>query len=742
MAKKQASSKQTKKDDDQANPSFTGDGLTGAGNANDAHNGGDGDAAPSEKEVKPRARTKSDANKKQDNNFVGIDKMLEKGMIGRGLQVYTSDAVRLANKMLSRGSEQGSYERTVSQQGKFTSGRRLSMVIEAQLSEDVIMPFGNLNGLVPAAESVISTYLNLIAMRYKSIATDDWSAVPLHILDPDSKENSTPASEKTIQELKDAYSNSARKYMEQSVISPLLRRTLVDRSGVSTLSPGNILPRARAYASWKNKVSTPIIRQLLITDVVSHLEKDKVMESFTVFIGAMATGVRQQASIALPLLMNAVRADVNDKGNSDDSFSNKFVHQVSSGQEDGFVVEIPSAAVSYSVSAYDTEGRPWIVEKEIQPRLPRISNHDIAGLIRLYAELSGVNVTDTLSLETITRYSDLSVLVMEGNTDMSPEFASWFQDYYDTQFIIDVTQLRPVDTSVASIFDEPNRSDLHGNMADKLYFYALSLKVMIKCLSNVMGALIGSVDVEGDAIADILKQAGLTLQSSMPVNTYALVQRATSSNASMMISGRSIVENAFYMDPEIAPKLPIYGSVLRTLKKFKALNPLISTLERTDSFYASSPGMCCLVVNASMLPLLSRIPGKLAIKQREEFDEETIEAGFINFISNNENATEQAFAFMYECSPVVLTNMVLDGVDKFSFRTSDVELDSYDIREIYHVTIGKGIYHVWITDEIFASVEGEKAVFDTEIGFVTKSLGIDIQDFIKVWSFKTGEDNN
>lgn len=73
------------------------------------------------------------------------------------------------------------FRRTVNQNGKTTVNRRLALLCEAQLNEQVILPFGELSAIEPAANSLVQTYLSLIAMRYRAIPPAEWQSLPVFL---------------------------------------------------------------------------------------------------------------------------------------------------------------------------------------------------------------------------------------------------------------------------------------------------------------------------------------------------------------------------------------------------------------------------------------------------------------------------------------------------------------------------------------------------------------------------------
>jgi hypothetical protein len=500
------------------------------------------------------------------------------------------------------GGKRPDLPKIVALTGTYGAKLLLTKLIESKAHESVYLPFGDLGQIKASAVQRIQQYLSMIAMRAEDIPDVDFKDV---LIIKGKEDDNADSLEAEIKNLNLMAANAKERYLIQQVIMPLMRDILVEKNHITGLTEVPVLDTAKTYSKWKQNTDKAIMRQPMLVMIVETLSKQEWLNSYVALRDTLITGVDQSAFIGLPLLISATTNRESDgTANATDATETGALElgsesadsrwAFSKSKDDVLTSVTPLYSLARRTVLQSLDKNPLWVEDSFEAILPdEIAPSDIAWLIRELVSLKSVETTDAMSLEFISRYHTWSGLITN-STSITPtdRFKKFVDDYLLTEYVRYATKLPAVDTSIMTLFDEPNRADLQKSSADKMYFMALTHKVALAGLTEILTCLKDSYEFGHsefwEGLNDTLELPGKTDSMFLPgfvhTRTYGI------QNPLMSVEKDKASLAYYFMEKSVRFVHPVTDHLTDLLNKTNSLSTMTTNLMSIRHFSTSDEG--------------------------------------------------------------------------------------------------------------------------------------------------------
>lgn len=628
--------------------------------------------------------------------------------------------------------------RVVTVEGMPTIRRALTHVIETYAHDRVKLPFGHLGRLKSAGLNKLQSYLSMIAMRFNDIPEIDYRDIMLL-----SSVNTTTAGNGESTNVGDFLSQLTRsardRYMMNNVIMPLLRDVLIKDTGIKMFTGVPVLKSANLYSVWRESTDKPILRGPLQSDVTTTLGSAEYewLNSYVGLANTLITGIDQSAFIGLPLLLSAVEdpAVIKDK-----------THALTTPKADGSITSInPVYSLHRKSVLNNLNGRPiWIADQFGISAPKDITVHEVAWTIVQLAKLKNVSIINDVDLMFMSRYPEWSGLLVDSNVGelVSEEWKDFVDEILMMEFLRQATLTPSVDQVVASMFDEPNRADLHASLNSKLYFISLTNKVAVNVLTDLLTAMKSSVEFGfsdfWDSLNELIPEATLSTLPSMNGHTH--VRTYDIKNPVFTANDRRINSSYYFLEEGLNYKHPVMDhfrviveemGVLGSMKTEPLSIRKFITSEDT-SFDISSLSKCSDYVNL--------VDVNLTVLNKDEIDSEHPLYKYVDKLKSVKrfaNSQEGNVVVIGRTACAVITRYDLDAYDNVLYQTSEIKLDSYDLSRVFNIFTMDDKIRILQPQNLIEIVPGSSFSYDPVVLAVLPEDNAKFKELITKWEHNT-----
>lgn len=607
----------------------------------------------------------------------------------------------------------------IKQDGFSTLNRNLTMLMERYSNEQINLPFGSLDRIAKGTSQRIQTYMGMIALRYKAIAEPEWSDVPILV------DAGIEISEEELGELKDAYSQATRRYLSSNIIQPLLRNILVEREGVTKFTGVKVIELAYMYSTWMKNADNAMLRAPLMNTITAEISNLEALGSYVALKDTLLTGVSQSCFVGLPLLVSALEEGQGKYGLE--------------STEDGFVSKMPSAILARETSLYGVDKKPLWVTDTIKSNNAPISMSDVAALITMMAKLQSINLIEDLGIEFMSRYPDWSGLLVSEEARLSDLTMNWLNDLCEQEFIRTTTLMPTVDSTIMSIFNEPNRSDLHTGVYERLYFVSLAHKVASNVIADILGCVMTSIEYRDLPIwSDINSLLKREIAPVAFVNSgYSLDRSFSQGNAFSIVKAGFVQSGHYYVESGLKLLHPVLSDLLLRLDEAGAVSRMNSQLISVRPFMTSGTHKFCYTSNENINGISHVHPVQLDVELLEDLADSTgldVNDMLVTPIRKHLDSKSAEFALIGTTTPVIITRYQLAKKDMMTYSYTDVEMDDFDVTKIYDAKVIHKGFRIFMTADAYYKEEGPKIALNTDAYLILPEVKDAFADLLSVWS--------
>lgn len=619
--------------------------------------------------------------------------------------------------------------RVVTLTGTASAERRLMEMVEAYAHEPIFLPFGDLGKLKASAMHKINSYLSMIALRKKDIPDTDYKDILIANW-PDIGSNEVEL-QTQIDQLDKLTSQAKDRYMMNNVIMPLFRDILIKDTGVKKLTGVNVLETAVMYSQWKQQSSQQILRGPLLQDVTNTLHASTWLESFSSLKSVLLSGFEQSSWIGYPMLLAAVE---------DDMVTKQQVYLTTPGKDSSISSTNQCYNITRKTALTSLHGNPLWVRDAFSANIPeKITKTDVAWTMMQLAKLKNVPIVSNVDMMFMSRYPNWSGLMID-DTQLEPsdEWIAFVNNLLEMEYIRNSTKLPNVDQSIISMFDEPNRSDLHATMGDRMYFVALCHKVSVQVLKDILVALNGSIEfmdndfweTMGSLIDEKFDGANLALSGFSFMRSYDVAQPV------FMPHEKSVSSSYYFMEKELTYKHPVSDYFKDILGKAGLMGSMDTKLISVRKFVTSDPGLFDIPKLNGQDDFVNVAAVKLSIENLDGIDENHSlykVKDKLTPMTKNSNATTKGTAVIGQTDCIILTEYDLSKEKALLFDTIDVNLEDYDFSRIFDIHLKEKGFRILQPTGVFQIVSGDSFSYDPQILMFMPKDNQQFTDLIQKW---------
>lgn len=640
--------------------------------------------------------------------------------------------------------------------------------VESRAHEPIFLPFGEIGQLSEANTHKINTYLSMIAMRRKEMPDVDYESVLL--MNATEREDDQVVRERAAQ-LKKWTASAVERYMLNFVITPLLRDALVQRAGVRKLTGVPVMETAVKYSKWKEKAQQNILRTPLINQITSFVNSNNWLDSFNGLKDSLLSGFDQSSFIGLPLLINTIEGgDIDpsvDLSNLEGSYDKiadtshtgyglstsksetsaaarrKTVRDMLEEEQKFVKATTPLYQIDRSAILTSIDGGPlWVHDKFSANVDFDVTKEDVAWLILQLARLKNIPITDTASLEFMSRYPQWAGLMMTASEEPTPstEFKAFVDRLMEMEYIRMATKLPSVDQSLTALFDEPNRADLQGGFASSLYFVALTHKVANTVLTDLLMVIKSSIEYANDdfwaELNSILElgEAGLypSLQGFKYVRTYNV------KNPMIALQERNVMTHYYFMEKDLKITHPVTDHLTSFLRNAKSLGEMHTSMVSVRPFVTTDPGYfdeTQLILAEEFVPL-GQV--KLEAMMLDTIDMRHPLHAYKESLTprkGNRRTSHKNYVIVGQANTMIVSTYNVAKSDYLPFETEYLDSDDFDLSEVFASVPKFGRLLVLKPTNAFHIASGESFNYNPEVIELLPRSADDLSKMLKKWEF-------
>lgn len=485
--------------------------------------------------------------------------------------------------------------------------RMLMDYIYQVINQPVTFPLGAMTDLSAKEIERIHTYTAMIANRFMSIPRIDFTQedVLRHVSSIQSAMTDAKEiySDEAIDQLTDMTDAAVRRYIQNNVISPLLRDVLVNRGSLKTLVNISPFQAAASYAEWLKLLDMNYDASMIRSLVTQALPQFPWMTGMETLRHASAGGRKQNGVF----VMNQIAAAIADEESMEDFYYDTFLGKFSK-YRNGTETEVTSISIAALGMNIHRTCDLLNVHQEPIALCDNVSYDkldDLAGLlqrkdvvvylIKLLAKLSNVSIEEKIDLDFLTRYPEWSGLLQ---SDMSESddvmsvtvLTGVLEPIIKFQYLASVCNNKITANELRSIFDEPNRADLQSDFSSFLYHFSLSHNVSQGVIRSVLEIVRNSREWVGQTIWDELAKVGIVIPAvdNPGSSNRTLHTKFESASSIIRLMDNSATTVSYYVNSEIAEGATMLQPILNTLQAANALGNREDVVELRLPFVTSA----------------------------------------------------------------------------------------------------------------------------------------------------------
>lgn len=485
--------------------------------------------------------------------------------------------------------------------------RMLMDYIYQVINQPVTFPLGAMTDLSAKEIERIHTYTAMIANRFMSIPRIDFTQedVLRHVSSiqsamTDAKET---YSDEAIDQLTDMTDAAVRRYIQNNVISPLLRDVLVNRGSLKTLVNISPFQAAASYAEWLKLLDMNYDASMIRSLVTQALPQFPWMTGMETLRHASAGGRKQNGVF----VMNQIATAIADEESVNDFYYDTFLGKFSKYREgrETEVTSISIAALGMNIhrtcDLLNVHQEPIALCDSVSyDKLDELSSllqrkDVVVYLIKLLAKLSNVSIEERIDLDFLTRYPEWSGLLQtdsgESDNVMSVTVLTGvLEPIIKFQYLASVCNNKITANELRSIFDEPNRADLQSDFSSFLYHFSLSHNVSQGVIRSVLEIVRNSREWVGQTIWDELSKVGIVIPAvdNPGSGNRTLHTKFESASSIIRLMDNSATTVSYYVNSEIAEGATMLQPILNTLQAANALGNREDVVELRLPFVTSA----------------------------------------------------------------------------------------------------------------------------------------------------------
>lgn len=549
------------------------------------------------------------------------------------------------NSLLTPGAGESTVETLTQIEGRFSFRQLMRFADVSRLSRDVILPVGDLAGLSRIEKEKLSSYLRLIVNRIQAMSTlpvndvdeiaDSLLVLPRVIRD--FSHTSSPYAESLSGSYDDAINvinaqpevraalidfvrgelasherRARERFISQTIMAPLYRDVLLAREEFSRVSGAQLIEMAVTYARWLRVFRRGALHSSLREEISRTITSFTALSGLAGLQSATLAGVKQNAAYALATLIPVLDPR---EGDGQQNVSGYGVDVVTDAQQstledaddnDGLgrgervTISTPFATIERAACLRDVFGDPVGIRERYVFSLPEDSDKDVMiGMIRLLAELSGIQLVQAIDIDFISRFPQWAGVL--GQVDMSDQgsesrsilLSDAHADRIEFDFMCAVLNAENADSTLLALFSEANRADLSKVADDGLRFFALAHKIVTRYAQSVLAAAKQSFEWHDSNIWKELQALQLLTDADVATTLPLRLERHIkfAAPALSMDDGR-LTATRYACAPEVASLSPRTATMMAHLRNLGVVGDMTLHVNFSKNFIR---GGRCLV---------------------------------------------------------------------------------------------------------------------------------------------------
>lgn len=532
----------------------------------------------------------------------------------------------------------------VSYQRLSLTGRRpitlLSQAVDyVRLHDTVRIPLGNLQHLTLTERERLMAITRQIANRVASMSSlpfDDYDALASALLSTTGSDGAAVAklaedlghdlTEDTFRSLDqtervrrladillDAQTYAQKRFIGMSLLQPLYRDVLVNRSDFRAPSADAIIDMAVRHSVWEREVSLGTLHSVIEIEVDRHMGANPFIGGLGRLREATFGGVEQNVCYAFADMSEALRFD--DQARGDLAW-----YQAQELEGGGVLLGTIVGNVKRTPVIKDVLGQPVTVSD----RFDAVTSYDVpVAALReqvifaasLLGDLKGMKVARRIDLTFLSRFPEWTGFVTKADEvplDVLISSLDWLRHRVFHDYMVALLNSTFVSSSVKTAFVKPNMSDAAKAYEEGLYYYALAQKVLGNVLTQFLTVARASLELYKDPIWDELDALGLGIPTDVRTGLQeAYVAKLTSSLPVVTPQEGRLQAARYYMDDEALAVVPGVARLLQNLSDLGVVGSIKTEGHFTFPFRTSSSAP------VDAMSFLSDLPDNLQWLRRE-----------------------------------------------------------------------------------------------------------------------------